>query len=116
MTGGGPESSAHNIKRTVLVQGHLTLVCSSSPWQQQEIRNQCTCHLQHRVRKEWSQELENKPKLSMLKKIAEYEEESSCANVKMKSEKRVLIKLRGGTAPFQMVTGRWYGLKREKSM
>ena len=26
-----------------------------------------------RVRKEWSQELENKPKLSMLKKIAEYE-------------------------------------------
>ena len=37
-----------------------------------------------RVRKEWSQELENKPKLSMLKKIAEYEEESSCANVKIK--------------------------------
>ena len=36
-----------------------------------------------RVRKEWSQELENKPKLSMLKNIAEYEEESSCANVKM---------------------------------
>ena len=50
----------------------------------------------------------------MLKKIAEYEEESSCANVKMKSEKRVLIKLRGGTAPFQMETGRWYGLKREE--
>ena len=65
-----------------------------------------------RVRKEWSQELENKPKLSMLKKIAEYEEESSCANVKMKSERRVLIKLRRGTAPFQMETGRWHGLKR----
>ena len=47
-----------------------------------------------RVRKEWSQELENKPKLLMLKKIAEYEEESNCANVKMKSERRVLIKLR----------------------
>ena len=50
----------------------------------------------------------------MLKKIAEYEEESSCANVKMKSERRVLIKLRGGTAPFQMETGRWHGLKREE--
>ena len=49
----------------------------------------------------------------MLKKIAEYEEESSCANVKMKSERRVLIKLRGGTALFQMETGRWHGLKRE---
>ena len=67
-----------------------------------------------RVRKEWSQELENKPKLSILKKIAEYEEESSCAYVKMKSERRVLIKLRGGTAPFQMETGRWHGLKREE--
>ena len=67
-----------------------------------------------RVRKEWSQELENKPKLSVLKKIAEYEEESSCANVKMKSERRVLIKLRGGTAPFQLETGRWHGLKREE--
>ena len=67
-----------------------------------------------RVRKEWSQDLENKPKLSMLKKIAEYEEESSCANMKMNSERRVLIKLRGGTAPFQMETGRWYGLKRRE--
>ena len=50
----------------------------------------------------------------MLKKIAEYEEESSCVNVKMKSEKRVLIKPRGGIAPFQIETGRWYGLKREE--
>ena len=32
----------------------------------------------------------------------------------MKSERRVLIKLRGGTAPFQMETGRWHGLKREE--
>ena len=67
------------------------------------------CYVWRRVRKVWSQELENKPKLSMLKKIAEYEEESSCASVKMKSERRVLIKLRGGTAPFQMETGRWHG-------
>ena len=67
-----------------------------------------------RVRKEWSQELENIPKLLMLKKIAEYEEESSCANVKMKSERIALIKLRGGTAPFQMEMGRWHGLKREE--
>ena len=65
-------------------------------------------------KKRMSQELENKPKLSMLKKIAEYEEESSCANVKMKSERIALIKLRGGTAPFQMEMGRWHGLKREE--
>ena len=49
MTGGGPESSAHNIQSTVLIQGHPTRVCSSSPWQQQGIRKQCTCHLRQRV-------------------------------------------------------------------
>ena len=65
-------------------------------------------------KKRMSQELENKPKLSMLKKIAEYEEESSCANVKMKSKRRVLIKLRGDTAPFQMETSRWHRLKMEE--
>ena len=49
MTGGGPESSAHNIKSTVLIQGHPSQVCSSSLWQQQGIRKQCTCHLWHSV-------------------------------------------------------------------
>ena len=35
MTGGGPESSAHNIQRTVFIQGHPTRVCTASLWQQQ---------------------------------------------------------------------------------
>ena len=54
-----------------------------------------------------------KPKLSMLRRIVECGEESSCADVKAKRERRVLLKLRGGTAAFQVETGRWQGVKRE---
>ena len=48
-----------------------------------------------------------KPKLSMLRRIVKCGEESSCADVKAKRERRVLLKLRGGTAAFQVETGRW---------
>ena len=37
-----------------------------------------------------------------LKKFVELEEISSCAGWKVKNEKRMLLKLRGGTAAFQM--------------
>ena len=39
----------HNIQSTVLIQGHMTQVCSSSPWQQQGRRKQCTCHIRQSV-------------------------------------------------------------------
>ena len=50
-----------------------------------------------RVKEEWRDELEMKPKLVMLKKIVELEEDliSSCAGWKVKSERRMLLKLRG---------------------
>ena len=62
---------------------------------------------------EWNKDLEMKPKLSMLRRTVECGEESSCAVVKAKRERRVLLKLRGGTAAFQVETGRWQGVKRE---
>ena len=39
---------------------------------------------------------------------------SSCAFLKSKAEKRMMLKLRGGTAAFQIEMGRWHGLKREE--
>ena len=54
-----------------------------------------------------------KPKLSMLRRIVKCGEESSCADVKAKRERGVLLKLRGGTVAFQVETGRWQGVKRE---
>ena len=43
--------------------------------------------------------------------IAQY---ASCAFVKSKAERRMMLKLRGGTAAFQIEMGRWHGLKREE--
>lgn len=49
-----------------------------------------------KVREEWSKELERKPKLTMLRKIVECDE-SSCADLKLKTERRIMLKLRGGS-------------------
>ena len=50
-----------------------------------------------------------KPKLSMLKQIEDCSMESSCAWLKTKNERRMMLKLRGGTAAFEIETGRWNG-------
>ena len=65
------------------------------------------------MREEWNKDLEKKPKLSMLKKIVEGGKESSCSDLKSTRERMVMLKLRGGTAAFQVETGRWQGVKRE---
>ena len=58
--------------------------------------------------------MHEKPKLSMMKQIAEYKVKSSCAFLKSKAERRMMLKLRRGMAAFQIETGRWHGLKREE--
>ena len=59
-------------------------------------------------------EVEERPKLRMMKEIVNLECESSCAVVKRKKERSMLMKLRGGTAPFQIEVGRWQGVDREE--
>ena len=71
-----------------------------------------------RVKEEWRDELEKKSKLGVLKKLVELEEDLiyRCAGWKVKSERRMLLKLRGGTAVFQVELGRWHGVRREDRM
>ena len=66
------------------------------------------------VRDEWRKEMHEKPKLSMMKLIVECEAESSCAFLKSKVERMMMLKLRGGTVAFQIEMGTWHGLKREE--
>ena len=66
------------------------------------------------VRDEWRKEMHEKPKLSMMKRITECEVRSSCAFLKSKAERRMMLKLRSGMSPFQIEMGRWHGLKREE--
>ena len=58
--------------------------------------------------------MHKKPKLSMMKLIGECEVESSCVLLKSKAERRMMLKLRGGMAAFQIEMGRWHGMKREE--
>ena len=60
--------------------------------------------------------MHEKLKLSMMKLIVKCEVESSCAFSNSKVERRLMLKLRGGTAVFQIEIGRWHGAKREEWM
>ena len=62
---------------------------------------------------EWDREMEVKLKLSMLKRIINLDERSDCAGLRQRADRRMMIKLRGGTAAFQMETGRWRGVATE---
>ena len=59
-------------------------------------------------------EMETKPKLEMLKRIVRLGEWSECARVMRRADRRLMIKLRGGTAGFQIETGRWRGVTRQE--
>ena len=48
-----------------------------------------------------NEDMEEKPKLRILKEIADLKLESRCALVKKKRKRLMLMKLRGGTAPFR---------------
>ena len=49
------------------------------------------------------------PKMLMMKLIVEREVKSSCAFLKSKIERWIMLKLRGGMAAFQIEMGRWHG-------
>ena len=67
-----------------------------------------------RVTSVMKEDMESKSKLSILREIADLKLESSCALVKVKKRERtMLMKLRGGTAAFQIEVGRWQGVTRD---
>ena len=67
------------------------------------------------VRDDWRKEMCEKPKLSMMKLIVECQVESSFVFLKLKVERKMMLKfMRGGTVVFQIEMGRWLGVKREE--
>ena len=79
-----------------------------------EVREMLEAIAWRKVHEEWGQELEMKPKLEMLRRIMELGEWSKCARVMRRADRRVMMKLRGGTAGLQIETGRWRGVAREE--
>ena len=70
-----------------------------------------------KAQEEWGCGMGVKPKLTMLKRITDLDEWSDCPGLRQRADRRMMIKLRGGTAAFQIETGRWWreeGVAREE--
>ena len=81
-----------------------------------EIREMLMSSAWRNVTSVLNKDMEEKPKLRLFKEIGDLKLESRCAFnlVKKKKERSMLMKLRGGTAAFQVEVGRWRGVKRDE--
>jgi len=66
------------------------------------------------VREVWDAEIQERSKLGVVKGLLECGCQSRCVDVGSKRIRRMLAKLRGGTAELRVETGRWNGLKKEE--
>ena len=65
---------------------------------------------------DWAEELGSKPKLRILNSVCVNGFDGRCWKVREKNHRKVLMMLRGGTAPFQIETSRWKGVPREEKV
>ena len=102
----------------------ISMCCKEFGWQEiemkdvrglsnTEVKEMLESIAWRKTREEWGREMEMKPKLTMLRRITNLDEWSDCAGLRQRADRRVMIKLRGGTAAFQIETGRWRGVGRE---
>ena len=66
------------------------------------------------VRASWKQEMSEKPKLEVLRMIVDKDCKGRSAQIESKEVRRMVTKLRGGTAQLRIETGRWKGEGREE--
>ena len=66
------------------------------------------------VKRGWKAEARERSKLEVLRGLLAIDGKARCVDVNCKRRRRVLAKLRGGTAALRIETGRWSGLKREE--
>ena len=62
----------------------------------------------------WREEVGSRSKLVEVRKLIKKECEARCVEVKCRRRRRILAKLRGGTAGLEVETGRWRGVSREE--
>ena len=79
-----------------------------------EITTMLQACARRRVEDEWDDELATKPKLALLRLLKERGGESRCLDVGDKGKRRLMMMIRGGTAPLRIECGRWRGLGREE--
>ena len=66
-----------------------------------------------RVKAAWREKAEGSSKLEMTRKHMDNECKARCVGMDCKRRRRMMAKLRGGTAELGIEIGRWHGLRRE---
>ena len=66
-----------------------------------------------RVKAAWRERAEGSSKLEMTRKLMDNECKACCVGMDCKRRRRMMAKLRGGTAELGIEIGRWHGLRRE---
>ena len=66
-----------------------------------------------RVKAVWREKAKRSSKLEMTGKLMDNECKARCVGMDCKRHRRMLAKLRGGTAELGIEIGRWHGLRRE---
>ena len=82
-----------------------------SNFQMKEMLKSCAWR---EVRASWKQEMSEKPKLEVLRMIVDKDCKGRSAQIESKEVRRMVTKLRGGTAQLRIENGRWKGEGREE--
>ena len=62
----------------------------------------------------WREGARVRPKLEVMRRLMDRRYEARCVEVDCKRQRRMLMKLRGGTAESRIETGRWCALRRDE--
>ena len=79
-----------------------------------EVKHISKCTAWRRAREGWREEARVRPKLEVMGRLMDHRCEARCVEVDCKRQRRMLMKLRGGTAELRIETGRWCGLRRDE--
>ena len=67
-----------------------------------------------KVDDEWNDELVTKPKLALLRLLKEKGGKSRCLDAADKGKRKLMMMIRGGTAPLRIECGRWRVLRERR--
>ena len=72
-----------------------------------EVKHILKCMAWRRAREGWREEDRASPKLEVMGRLMDCRYEARCVEVDCKRQRRMLMKLGGGTAELRIKTGRW---------
>ena len=68
------------------------------------------------VREVWREAARERPKLEVIGSLMDAECKAQCVEIECKMQRRMMVKLRRGTAELRVETGRWCGLSRGEQL